>query len=215
MLIFSLFYLKCPSLQCGGSLVRNPPASAGDVNSILGSGRSLGVENGNPHQYSCLDRGAWWAIVYEVSESDMTQQLKQQWTVSDNEKPTSHYLYFTKPWQSSIVTVSSLHECPLHCTQALTAWPNLLFKCGCQHQLTQDLIPLLVCPSTKTALHPAGSLTPTRGMSFSLWAPQSHPRQDVFCTQLRLCHIEPDTPAPPPHHCGWPPWFTRGSDGLC
>ena len=35
MLIFSLFYLKCPSLQSGGSLVRNPPASAGDVNSIL------------------------------------------------------------------------------------------------------------------------------------------------------------------------------------
>ena len=97
MLIFSLFYLKCPSLQCGGSLVRNPPASTGDVNSILGPGRPLGVENGNPHQYSCLDRGARWAIVYEVSESDMTQQLKQQRTVSDNEKPTSHYLYFTKP----------------------------------------------------------------------------------------------------------------------
>ena len=66
------------SLQCGGSVVRNPPASAVDVDSILGSGRSLGVENGNPLQYSCLDRRAWWAIVYEVSESDMTQQLKQQ-----------------------------------------------------------------------------------------------------------------------------------------
>ena len=125
-LIFPLFYLKRPSLQCGGSVVRNPPASAVDVDSILGSSRSLGVENGNPLQDPCLDRRAWWAIVYEVSESDMTQQLKQQQTVSDSEKPTSHCLSFLKPWQSSLVTVSSLHECPLPCTQALTAWPSLL-----------------------------------------------------------------------------------------
>ena len=46
--------------------VKNPPASAGDlrgVGSIPGSGRSPGVEHGNPLQYSCLknpmDRGAW------------------------------------------------------------------------------------------------------------------------------------------------------------
>ena len=37
--------------------------NAGDVGSIPGLGRSPGVENGNPLQYSCLknpkDRGAW------------------------------------------------------------------------------------------------------------------------------------------------------------
>ena len=37
------------------------------VDSISGSGRSPGEENGNPLQYFCLenpmDRGAWWAIV--------------------------------------------------------------------------------------------------------------------------------------------------------
>ena len=38
----------------GGSVVKNPPANAGDVGSIPGSGRSLGEENGNPLQYSCL-----------------------------------------------------------------------------------------------------------------------------------------------------------------
>ena len=50
----------------GGAEVKNPPASAGDtrdVGSILGSGRSLGEENGNPFQYSCLgnpiDRETW------------------------------------------------------------------------------------------------------------------------------------------------------------
>ena len=49
----------------GGSEVKNPPASAGDVGSILGSGRSPGGRNGNLLQYSCLehpmDRGAWQA----------------------------------------------------------------------------------------------------------------------------------------------------------
>ena len=40
-----------------------------------GSGRSLGVGNGNPLQYSCLvnpmDRGAWWATVHRVAKSQI------------------------------------------------------------------------------------------------------------------------------------------------
>ena len=40
----------CPS----SSVVKNPPANAEDLSSIPGSGRSPGVENGNPLQYSCL-----------------------------------------------------------------------------------------------------------------------------------------------------------------
>ena len=35
--------------------------------------------NGYPLQYSCLenslDRGAWWATVHGITESDMTEQL--------------------------------------------------------------------------------------------------------------------------------------------
>ena len=49
----------------GGSVVKNPPANAGDRGLILGSGRFPGVGNSNPLQYSCLenstDRGAWKA----------------------------------------------------------------------------------------------------------------------------------------------------------
>ena len=61
----------------GGSVVKNPSASAGDVGSILVSGRFPGEGNGSPFQYSCLgnsmDRGAWQAAVRGVAkESDMT-----------------------------------------------------------------------------------------------------------------------------------------------
>ena len=48
----------------GGSVVKNPPATARAVGLILGLGGFPGGRNGNPCQYSCLenpmDRGAWW-----------------------------------------------------------------------------------------------------------------------------------------------------------
>ena len=57
----------------GGSVVKNPPASAGDAILVSGLGRSLGGGHGNPLQYSCLenlmDRGTWWAIVHRVTKS--------------------------------------------------------------------------------------------------------------------------------------------------
>ena len=53
----------------GGSVVKNPPASAGDTASIPGLGRSPVEGNGNPLQYSCLenpmDGGAWQATVQQ------------------------------------------------------------------------------------------------------------------------------------------------------
>ena len=52
-------------------VVKNPPASAGDVRdmgSIPGSGRYPEGGYGNPLQYSCLenpmDRGAWQGVVH-------------------------------------------------------------------------------------------------------------------------------------------------------
>ena len=53
-----------------GSVVKNPPANAGDQGSIPGLGRSPGGGNSDPLQDSCLenpmDRGAWWATVQGV-----------------------------------------------------------------------------------------------------------------------------------------------------
>ena len=57
----------------GGSVVKNPPANAGDMGSNSGSGRSPGEGNGNSLQYSCLenpmDRRAWHAAVHGVGKS--------------------------------------------------------------------------------------------------------------------------------------------------
>ena len=58
------------------TVVKNPPASAGDVrdaNSIPGLGKSPGGGNGAPLQKSCLensmDRGTRWATVHGAAKS--------------------------------------------------------------------------------------------------------------------------------------------------
>ena len=58
-------------------MIKNPPANAGDAGLIPASGRSPGVGNDNPLQYSCLgnpmDGGAWQITVHGVSKQlDMT-----------------------------------------------------------------------------------------------------------------------------------------------
>ena len=53
--------------------VKNPPANAGDMGLIPGSGRFPGEGNGNPLQYSRLqnpmDTGAWQATFHRAATS--------------------------------------------------------------------------------------------------------------------------------------------------
>ena len=73
---FFFFFLLASWGFPSGSVVKNPWANArgtGDAGSISWLGRMLGEENGNLLQRSCLenpmDRGTWWATVYEVAKS--------------------------------------------------------------------------------------------------------------------------------------------------
>ena len=73
----------------GGSVVKNPPANAGDMGSIAGSGRSPGEGNGYPLQYSCLgnpmDRGCWWATVHGVT------RVGHNWATKQQEQQAEHW----------------------------------------------------------------------------------------------------------------------------
>ena len=67
--------VECIQLFPWWLMVKNPPASVGNMSSIPGSGRFPGGGNGNHLKYSCLenltDRGASQATV--LQSVDMTQ----------------------------------------------------------------------------------------------------------------------------------------------
>ena len=74
-------------------VVKNLPANAGDVSLIPGLGRSAGVGNADPLQYSCLgnptDRGAWQVTVHGTTNS---------WTQHTH----THTLHVDLQWRYSL-----------------------------------------------------------------------------------------------------------------
>ena len=88
----------------GGAVTKKLPASLGDTRdagSIPGWGRSPGVGNGNPLQYSCLehpmDRGAWRATLHE---SDVTKRTRTRCVVIDLQDSLFVYVCFISVFPS-------------------------------------------------------------------------------------------------------------------
>ena len=82
----------------GGAQVKNPPPNARDTRdagSISGSGRSHGVGNGNPLQYSCQEmstnRGNWWDTVHRVTKSQTMTERLSSLKSSDSRDPSDTY----------------------------------------------------------------------------------------------------------------------------
>ena len=70
-------FLWFNTFKCAVSVVKKPPANAGDIGSIPGSGRSPGRGNGNPFQYfwwnNPRDRGTWRATARGVTQLDINE----------------------------------------------------------------------------------------------------------------------------------------------
>ena len=69
-----------------------------DMGSILRSGRSPGVGNGNTLQYSCLenpmDRGAWWATVYGIAKSQIRLNTQEVYEKCLEHSVNVHYCHY-------------------------------------------------------------------------------------------------------------------------
>ena len=130
------FTLRGPGLP-GGSVVKNPPANAGDVGDAglsPGLGRLPRVGNGNPLQYSCLEnstlRGAQWATVHGVTKSwtqlgmhTLSSPMKILWV---NESFNTVLIFSTNndllyPFQLIIPYSRILHYQQLQCSLISTS----------------------------------------------------------------------------------------------
>ena len=107
-------------------VVKNLPANAGDIRDmslIPGSGRSLGVGSGNPLQYSCLgnsmERGAWQAVVYGTSKS----QIQLNNTAQHNK----NMAYFSN-WNIYLIVVYSNYIILIAIFSLIIVYPNYIIE---------------------------------------------------------------------------------------
>ena len=133
-------------------VVKNPPASAGDIrdmNSIPGLGRPPGGGHGNPLQYSCLekpmDRGVWRATVHRFTQSwTWLKQLSThaQFSSFDQWRNWSTERFSSLPKVTQIV----INKVGIH-TQAVGVqrpcfWPDTRLPQEYKNTLLSALVPL-------------------------------------------------------------------------
>ena len=109
----------------GDSVVKNPPANAGDLGSIPALGRAPGEGNGSPLQYFCLgnstDGGAWQATIHRVTRvgHDLATKpplrqisLKGVWAFAGSVVKTASCFFSWWQWRGAgaVTAVSASHQ---------------------------------------------------------------------------------------------------------
>ena len=109
-------------------MVKNLPADAGDLGSILGSGRSPGKGNGNllhdPFLENPMQRGAWRATVHEVTrrlghDRARTSQKKKGFFFS-----SEVLFYISTPHCGGVKEVGKRRNETVNSTHWLFKFPN-------------------------------------------------------------------------------------------
>ena len=176
--------IKSPMGLPDDSVVKNPPANAGDAGFIPGLWRSPREGNGNPLWYSCLenptDRGAWWASVHGATKS---QTWLSDWACTCTHTPTTSPIHKIKIIQFSSVAQS----CPTLCDAMNRSTPGL----PVHHKLPE---------STQTHVHRVGdalqsshplsspsppALNPSQHQGLFQWVNSSHQVAKVLEFQLQ------------------------------
>ena len=114
------------------------PSGSVDTGSILGSGRSPGVGNGNPLEYSCLensmDRGACQATVHGVAKS--RPRLSTHALLKEMVSPKGHHgmtsdplAHLSQPISSTRGSMSVLTFSQRHQPHVVLTLPILALKC--------------------------------------------------------------------------------------
>ena len=85
-----------------------------DVGSIPGQGKSPGVGNGNPLQYSCLenstDRGNWWATIMGCQRVGHNW-VKEQWRSTDVHTNDIQIFLYPPPHLSIVTWSYHIYHC--------------------------------------------------------------------------------------------------------
>ena len=177
-----------------GSGVNSPPANAGNSGSVVGLGRSLGEESGNPLQYSCLgnpiDRGAWWTTIHGVvKELDVTIIKQQQLyiihcmlcSVAVLIFITNVYWAFIVCWDLKVIRLKPLQDLGFYGFFSLITLNLVRFVLFTIHPMIESQVQERTCiaspsptPLPAPPPHPPNALIlselHTHRMIFSFWA---------------------------------------------
>ena len=144
----------------GGSDGKESACNVGDLGLIPVLGRSPEGGDGNPLQYSCLekpmDRRVWWAIVHGIVKSDTNEQLTDTHTYRINPlvQLLSHVWLFATPWtaarQASLsFTISQSLLKPMSIELVMPSHHLIL----CQSLLLSSIFPSIRVFSSELAVH--------------------------------------------------------------